>query len=526
MKFKTKFASAMLATAMASGLMTLPVFAADVPSATDTATVTVYDVEKGVTVTAYQIVDAVYGTNGLTNYAAVTGVTIADVTAPTAAEVTAIAQNINNGTVALNSKALTYSDTASTYTAELEAGSYIVLVSDSNATVYNPLIVSVTYTDSNDKTSISGGIVYANGGYVINGTTAYAKSSTPTVNKSIVETTSTGTNYLNGDDQNIGDVVTFQIATTIPDYSDEYTEPVFTITDTMSDGLVAVNDATAYKVTVGETVAVLGTNYTVKIDGQTTTIAFDSDYIKANGGKSVTIQYYTTIDTDAVYNGNANPNEVVLEYTNDWDFEKGFTTETDDDEVYLYTFALTDELNKVSTGGSATASGDKVTVTKPLADAEFTIYTDAECTKVYTNTLETDGVYVTEEDGNIKFQGLEEGTYYITETKAPEKYSINPTVYKVEIGATYDTAGKMTEYTINVTDMTANKTYTNTYTVGTDSTTGEIVITADQNPVAIVDSTLAALPSTGGMGLYVVMGTSILVLAAGAFYVLRKKELN
>ena len=87
------------------------------------------------------------------------------------------------------------------------------------------------------------------------------------------------------------------------------------------------------------------------------------------------------------------------------------------------------------------------------------------------------------------------GTYYLKETAAPATYTINDTVYKVEIknitrnSATDDT---IKSYDVVVTNLTDNTTTTTTITVGNATPGG-----ATTN---IVNTKLTALPSTGGIG--------------------------
>ena len=55
-------------------------------------------------------------------------------------------------------------------------------------------------------------------------------------------------------------------------------------------------------------------------------------------------------------------------------------------------------------------------------------------------------------DGKVLVKGLEAGTYYLRETKAPEGYNKLLSDIKVVIEANYDTTtGKLTNYTVTYT---------------------------------------------------------------------------
>lgn len=494
-----------------------------VPSSNDTFTAVVKNVDSNLTVTAYQIVAAQYGTNGLTGYEVASGVTISDIENPTADEITEIASNINSSSLtSLASSSLTYDDDSHAYKADLAAGMWIVLVSNSGSTVYNPMIVSGYYTDANDSSSLTTSALDADEDFTYESgdttVTAYAKSTSASLDKVIVVETET----TEGTDVNIGDTVTFQITAVIPDYSDEYSGATFSITDTQSAGLSAVTSDTKISVTVnGTTVdADDGSDNTYSVtystestDSSSFTVSFDSAYILAHGGETVVISYQTTVNNSAVLaESGANTNTAVLTYTNDYN-----STSTYSDTVYLYSFSLTDELVKTTAGNTFTVNGTEVTASSALSGAEFTIYTDSDCTVGSAS-------YTTDEDGCIVFSGLAAGTYYVKETNAPDGYALNDTVYKVVIAPSYNDDGTLASYTVTVSDASSSgssgseSTYTLTYSNNTTE------VSASVSPTAVVDTKLSVLPTTGGIGVYVIAIASVCIVVIACIAATRKKK--
>ena len=514
---------------------------AEVPSESDTETVTVYGVEEGVTVTAYQLISAVYDSkgNGLTGYEAADGVTIEDMEYPTAEEITNVTKAIHAGTLALSSVQLSYE--GEVYTAELSAGLWLILVSDANETVYNPMIVSNAYADANLASSLTAGTVDANGDFVEGAyaNAIYAKKTSETLDKAITESDS-GTGNNRGTELNVGDSVTFTITENFPDYSAAYDTDAltFTIIDHMSIGLTNIT-ADDLQVSVGSTVYMASAvdsktgdevvNYTVTTTvhedtSETFVIDFAGDFILAHAGESIEIVYTTTLDDDALTaEEGANTNEVQVTFSN----TPTTTYDTDIIYNYVYTFALTDEVVKVQADGTASAVGTEVETSGGLEGAVFTFYTDAACTQIYSNEI-FDGTAVTDEDGFVSVRGLAQGTYYFTETEAPEGYYINDTVYQLVIAAVFNEDGTLADYTLTVSELdeemnvVSETAGTSTYVLS--STSSEMVVTASVNPTLIVDLQLTTLPSTGGMGLYVLIAGALLLFGLGLAPMLRRRR--
>lgn len=509
-----------IAVVLAMGLSTMAFADTAAPSAGDTGTITAKDVEEGATVTAYKIVKADYNSSGFTGYSAVDGVTIANVTKPTAAEITKIAGGDLSG---LAKVGMTGSGT--TYTATVNPGTYLIVVSGTGSKIYNPMVASVYYSVGGSDNTMTSGTVSANDKWNTEGTDAFAKSSTVDITKKIVNPSS---NNEHGDDAAVGDDVSYSINTTMPSYPDNYKSYTFKITDTLSAGLTNNNNAT---VKVGGSTVAAGTDtYTLTYNGQEMTVNFADKFIKANGNKSVEVDYTAKVNSSATVNFDKNTNTATLTYTHNPQGETG----SKESKTYHYTFDLdgnvngsqtannrkTHEVIKVNEKGEVESqtfesSTSETTVTNALAGAEFTLYKEDGTTAVQTKT--------TTANGYMNFTGLDAGTYKLKETKAPSGYTVNNTEHTVVIAPTYNANGTLASYTVTI-DGQATSTYTASYT---GDTITKIEPTTTETTY-LKNSKLGNLPSTGGMGTYIftILGIAIIAVAAALLFSRRKRGTN
>lgn len=516
-----KLLAVLLSLVMLLAMGTTAFAATNVPKDTDTATVTIKNVEEGATVTLYQIVKPVYNDAGLKGYELVTADSIADIEAPTTDEIAVLAQAAASRTDGISATADTTVKT--TYTATVGAGMYLVLVEGSGATVYNPMIVSVNY----DKDSAAeGGEVDAQSNWELKNVTAYAKSGTPGVDKKIVNSDGNS----NGNDVAIGDTVDFEIDTAIPSYSDQYTSLKFDITDTLSAGFDAASNI-AVKVD-GSSVTAGTDTYSVTTGTGTFTVSFADAYIRANGGKSVVVTYSATVNSSAGLNYDANTNTATIKFSNDPTDSTSYGEVHD--ETYTYTFAIDGMLGGTQTGktyqthevikvyedgkveviSADTALLDEIEVTNPLAGAVFTL-TNTKTNKTYTATSNSEGYL----EG---FTGLDAGGYTLVETTAPAGYVVDPTVHTVNISAEYNGNGTLLSYSITIDGQT-----TSTYTATYDGTTPTITtLEGTQSTLTIENTKIPALPSTGGIGTTIFYVTGSILLVGAAILLITKKRMS
>ncbi|EOU1112054.1 isopeptide-forming domain-containing fimbrial protein [Clostridium perfringens] len=503
--------------------------AGQVPSDNDTALGTVHNVAEGSTVTAYQIVKGNYNKDGFTGYTVVNDqVKINDPTKPTSEEIINISKNAD----VLNSLTkVNMNGNGTTYTADLSAGYWLVLVTpkEGNQTVYNPMLLGIYYSVSGSNNSMQQGTVDANSNWTLNGEKAYAKSSKPTIKKEIENPRS---NNAKGSDQAVGQSFNFKITSTIPSYSKEYTNVKYIVTDKLSEGLDYNDDS--INVTVNGQVVQKGNDtftFTEK-DSQNIELNFNSDYILKHLGEEVVIKYSAKLNDKATYNFDPNTNDVTLEYSNSPDINKEGTKIND--RTYQYTFGIdanlfgnrqdkkktTSEVIKTDENGKVTnikreeqeELGNKVE--GPLPGAEFKL-TPKNGTPGEVLTATSD------ENGRLKFTGLATGEYELVETKAPEGYALNNEVQNVKIAAEYNENGTLKSYSITINDQN-----TSTYTATYDGK-GNIEKVEDVTNTSIIKNTkLSQLPSTGGMGTYIFtfVGVTLMAGAIGSHFLFGKKK--
>lgn len=337
--------------------------------------------------------------------------------------------------------------------------------------------------------------------------TVNMKSNYPTVVKKV--------NNKNADDVNIGDTVTYTLTSKVPDMTG-YTSYVFNFKDTLSTGLT-FKGITSVTVGSGENVqnvtAGTGDNtYTLTQDGQNITITMNN-FLASNAnkaGQEIKVTYTATLNKDAVTGFDANKNSATVEYSNKPGTDNKGESEPSIVDVHTFNFTIFKYYlkGKTQTGlanaefelykANGEVAGDKVNI-KKVTDGEYRVATPEEATA---ESFKSD-VIVSGNNGKVLVKGLDAGTYYLRETKAPEGYNKLLSDIKVEIKANYDdTTGKLTSYSVDYT-------YNGTTTTGT-----EIKDTTTSPEVPVENKTGAQLPSTGSKGALMVTLAGIVLFGA------------
>lgn len=323
-------------------------------------------------------------------------------------------------------------------------------------------------------------------------------------------------------DFGIGDTVTYQLTSKVPDMTG-YNSYTFKFSDTLSKGLDLKE---VLSVKVGNTTLTAkksGTNtYALAYDQakRTLTVTLNDFYnsYKNHTGETITVVYTATLNKDAAIGMNPNTNKAVVEYSNDPTTGGTGTSEPSIVDVHtfdftIYKYYLKDqnnkedktalakaefELYKGNTEGTAADEQAKVNI----VDEGEGVYRQATADEAKATGF-TSAKIVSDADGKVLVKGLDAGTYYLRETKAPEGYNKLLSDIKVEIKANYDeTTGKLTSYSVD-------------YTYNGTKTPGNAITSKDNSPeVPVENKTGAQLPSTGSKGALMVTLAGIVLFGA------------
>ena len=317
----------------------------------------------------------------------------------------------------------------------------------------------------------------------------------------------------------IGDTLTFTLTSTIPDMSayDTYT---FNFKDTLSKGLTF---GQVDSVKVGDTTLTKDTDYTVTtstVSGSTlltVTMLNFKDKQQTNAGKTITVTYKATLNKDAVVGGHGNTNSATIQYSNNP--SAGGTGESEPSKVRVFTYGFT--VDKYT--------GDKYddTATR-LAGAEFTLAPKGDAAisfvQVTAGSATENAVYrvakagetgttttiTTPANGKVVFQGLKNGEYTLTETKAPAGYNKLASALGVKVEGQNDGT--------DTTNATVHITYDN------DNGSSNYDQPASNGVIPVRNKSGVVLPGTGGMGTIAFTVIGVLVIALGVAWTLKRKN--
>lgn len=365
------------------------------------------------------------------------------------------------------------------------------------------------------------------------------KSTWPTVDKTVKPEGGQGEGE-NADGAAVGDTLEFALTSAVPDMSafDPDKGYTFKFTDKLSSGLTLKPSAGFNSANVTVTIGnapLTSTDFTASAtagtagDAGKTVLTIDlSEYFSKilkgevsgiNAGDKVIVTYKATLNSNAVIATDPNTNEVTVDYSTDPDNpQKG--TPSVPDKTYTYTFGFgVDKRAEEATGNR-------------LAGAKFQLYKDSgngtyaageetllkfdagagsNPVKYMYNASGTVDTITTTATDNFMVCGLDEGTYWLVETDAPEGYNEIGAI-KVVISAEYNQAtGELTRHTIK-------------YTMPGEGQQ-EQEVNHPNHTITVINKAGTLLPETGGMGTVIFTVIGVAVIAGGAaWYVSRRRS--
>lgn len=421
----------------------------------------------------------------------------------------------------------------------LEQGLYLVVetrVPENVTSTCNPFFVSLPMTTMDGK----------NWNYDV---TVYPKNQTgsPDLEKTVREDkNSTGKNtgsltdiadgYAHTATASVGDVVEYQIISTLPTITSKATSlTTYTFVDTLREGIrynrsdvvieffrdagctdqITAWDEDSGKFAVSyddaQSTMTIGMTETGLADINESESVYTDSVKRGYSDCTMRITYAATLTADVQLGDTDNPNEVVLTWkrTNTGYFD------TLQDCCHVYTYGV-DVLKQFSDG-----KGD-------LANVHFLLHND---TDGYFVTAElVDGVYyvtghevkeskatvfVPNGEGHIRVMGLEDDTYTMTETATDKGYVLLKDGIEIVITAA---EGESACETCGVKLLTAS-----------GSVNGDAVDMEDGNaivPLTVINNPGFDLPKTGGYGTWMFTVGGCMLLGVAVFIVVRGRKHN
>ena len=472
----------------------------------------------------------------------------------TAADVAEILSTANTAAAAQALADVLVGGGGTTYLSETPTASVNTQSNDNTQYVLGNLpagyyLVTDAFTGSGTDHVISDYIVK-----VVADVTMEPKADKPSIEKKVYEesffdtSSDWGSGYNDVADYDIGDAVPFKLVASIPDMTG-YDGYDFVITDTLSAGLTL--DADSIRVYVasakdtgspGEGLLTgEGADYTLNTSpegGASFTITLedmeDNGNLTGENDNYIIVTYTATLNEDAVIGLDGNPNKVKLTYSNN---PNGTGTgTTPEDIVVVFTYAL---------------DGDKINgENEPLSGAQFVLLkqegTDYYAAKVGSADSKLEGwvkveggdnglpadvgdwtaenwaafnadVILTSADttGDFGVAGLDEGTYYLREIKAPGNYNLLPEDLTLVLAASTNDA-------VQNYNGTANSVLTGLTIKVDDGAVQNGNLETGAVSLDVVNESGSTLPETGGMGtaLFYVIG-GLLVAGAAILLIVR-----
>lgn len=349
-----------------------------------------------------------------------------------------------------------------------------------------------------------------------------------------------GDGYANAADASIGDMVEWKVSASVPSNVDQLKK--YSITDTMSDALTWVDDKAEIKLTYksnkvevpsltlteGETGDYKLTKPANDTAGGSWTIEFTEagkTKLKANNISSIEVTFKTKLNKNANIGSAGNLNDAQLDYSNAI-YPIGDPTNPNDsktpgedhikDQAIVYSFSI--DVTKVDGNNNETK----------LSGVQFDLYrytgkeTNPTEEQLKQNATAIKTNLTTGTDGKITengLKGLENGRYFLVETKAAGGYNLLKAPVEVNLNVDYEVK-KTTDkwYDENHNLIGTKTTVTSTKFTGGDATN------AGTYSVTIENRKGFTLPKTGDIGTVMFLIIGIGGMLAAVYIMLRGRK--
>lgn len=439
---------------------------------------------------------------------------------------------VKNGGVAMSETDATGHTSAS----NMEQGLYLVVetrVPENVTSTCNPFLVSLPMTTIDGTAWNYDVTVYPKnqtGNPTLEKTVREAKNSTGKNNGSL---TDIGDGYAHTATASVGDVVDYQIISTLPTITSKATSlSEYTYVDTLSKGIkynkndvvieffkdtgctdkITTWDENSGKFTVtyddtANTMSIHMTEAGLTEINEAATVYTDS-VKRGYSDCTMRITYAATLTADAQMGDKDNPNEVVLT----WKRTNTTYFDTLNDCCHVYTYGI-DVLKQFSDNGGN------------VKNVKFRLHNDTD--DCYIIAEQKDGVYyakgfaakkadattfIPNSSGHIVVKGLEDDTYSLTETATDKGYVLLKEAVKIVIKTAENGACEQCGAKLLTAAGTVNG-------KAGGMTDGNAIV-----PLTVVNNPGFDLPKTGGYGTWMFTIGGVALLGAAAFIVIRSRK--